>query len=145
MKKIVLLSIVSAIFASLFYGCCQSQAPYYAFQFEVHDVNGNNIVGLNKRYQADSIKVYVENTPINITPSVNTDSSYFFYGPFEGLDIYNGKPYVIHYNTIEKDTFYLTIEKKKLKCYTAYELTHFKTQTQDEDILNDRFVLIGKN
>jgi len=146
MRKIALFISIFAVVASLFYGCCQTQVPYYAFQFEVHDVNGNNIVGPNKRYNPDSISVYVDTTKISITPAINDkDSSYFFYGPFDGLDIYNDKPYVIRYNFIEKDTFYLTITKEKLKCYTAYELKHFKTRTQDEDIINDRFVLIGKN
>jgi hypothetical protein len=146
MKKIVFFTAVLAIITSVFCGCCQKQVPYYGFQFEVHDVNGNNIVGQNKRYHPDSISVYVDTTKIELTPSLNNkDSTYFFYGPFEGLDIYNDKPYIIRYNFIEKDTFFLTIAKENLKCYTAYELKHFKTRTQDEEIVNDRFVLIGKN
>jgi hypothetical protein len=85
------------------------------------DTNGNNLIGIDKKYKPDSIFFIIDSTKWYI---------HYNYGQliwvYSNGDRFNSSNYLLHlaYNVI--DTIKMTISKQSNKCFDSYSIQKFK-------------------
>jgi len=92
----------------------------YVCRIEIVDTNGNNLIGIDKKFKPDSIFFIIDSTKWYIP---------FNYGQliwvYSNGDRFNSSNYLLHlaYNVI--DTIKMTISKQSNECFDSYSVQKF--------------------